>query len=215
MGALRPGGVRPLKMAALLLSAHPLSEQPLLHLHPAHKTDLPMYLAQASAGARSYQRRSEGHEPLLVALVTKEHTWRQSSVTGNLVLLPCHRVLPTVCRTRWGMAPGPCFRRVGSPSVKPSMSLFPTPCSFFGLDHRGRPAAPEGHGWLPRSPRSPRAPPPPPPAAARGLPAVGGRGSAPSGPAGSPAGSSSGLRCCPSLARGPLTLAFSAAQRGC
>ena len=121
-------------MAALLLSAHPLSEQPLLHLHPAHKTDLPMYLAQASAGARSYQRRSEGHEPLLVALVTKEHTWRQSSVTGNLVLLPCHRVLPTVCRTRWGMAPGPCFRRVGSPSVKPSMSLFPTPCSFFGLE---------------------------------------------------------------------------------
>ena len=93
-----------------------------------------MYLAQASAGARSYQRRSEGHEPLLVALVTKEHTWRQSPVTGNLALLPCRRVLPTVCRTRWGMAPGPCFRRVGSPSVKPSMSLFPTPCSFFGLE---------------------------------------------------------------------------------
>ena len=65
---------RPLRMTALLLSAHPLSEQSLLHLHPVHKTDLPMYLAQASAGARSYQRCSDGHEPLLVSLVTNEPT---------------------------------------------------------------------------------------------------------------------------------------------
>ena len=55
-------------------------------------------------------------------------------VTDNFTLPPCCRVLPPVCRTRWGMAPGPCFRRVGSPSLRLSMSLFPALCSFFGLE---------------------------------------------------------------------------------
>ena len=36
--------VRPLKMAVLLLSVHPLLDQRLLHLHPTHMTDLPTYV---------------------------------------------------------------------------------------------------------------------------------------------------------------------------
>ena len=39
--------VRPLNMAILLLSVHPLLSQCLLHLHPMHMADLPMNLPQA------------------------------------------------------------------------------------------------------------------------------------------------------------------------
>ena len=38
--------VRPLKMAVLLLFAHPLMDKNLLHLHPTYMTDLPTYLPQ-------------------------------------------------------------------------------------------------------------------------------------------------------------------------
>ena len=73
--------VRPLKMAVLLLSVHPLLDQCLLHLHPTHMTDLPTYLSQAPANDCSsfrsehlhyaYQRGREGHAPLLASLVTQ------------------------------------------------------------------------------------------------------------------------------------------------
>ena len=64
--------VRPLKMAVLLLSVHPLPDQCLLHLHPKHMTDLLTYLPQAPASDCSYQRGGEGRAPLLVPLVTHD-----------------------------------------------------------------------------------------------------------------------------------------------
>ena len=111
---------RPLKMAALLLSVHPLPDQCPLHLYSTHSTDLPTYLPQAPASDCSFQRGGEGRAPLLVSLVTNEPTWRQfpynwpsphhhpqrpRSKDG------CH-VLPAICHTWWwwGVAPGPCFR---------------------------------------------------------------------------------------------------------
>ena len=39
--------VRPLKMAVFLLSAHPLLDQGLFHLHPVRRTDVLTYLPQA------------------------------------------------------------------------------------------------------------------------------------------------------------------------
>ena len=69
--------VRPLKIALLLLSVHPLPDQCLLHLYSTHWTDLPTYLPQASASDCSYQKGSEGRVPLLVSLVTNEPTWHQ------------------------------------------------------------------------------------------------------------------------------------------
>ena len=66
--------VRPLKIAVLLLSVHPLPNQCLLHLHPPHRTDLPTYLPQVPASDCSYQRSGEGCAPLLVSLVTDEPT---------------------------------------------------------------------------------------------------------------------------------------------
>ena len=66
--------VRPLKMAALLLSVYPLPNQCMLHLHAIHMTDLPMYLPQAPASHCSRQRGGERLAPLLVALVTNEPT---------------------------------------------------------------------------------------------------------------------------------------------
>ena len=66
--------VKPLKMAVLLFSVHPLLDQCLLHLHPTHMTDLPIYLLQAPSSDCSYQRCREGHAPLLVSLVTDEPT---------------------------------------------------------------------------------------------------------------------------------------------
>ena len=44
--------------------------QCLLHLHPMHVTDLPMYLPQAAAS----ESLSKGPAPLLVSLVTEEPT---------------------------------------------------------------------------------------------------------------------------------------------
>ena len=41
--------VRPLQMAVPLLSARPLPDQGLFHLHPTQMTDLPIYLPQAPA----------------------------------------------------------------------------------------------------------------------------------------------------------------------
>ena len=66
--------VKPLKMAVLLLSVHPLPNQCLLHLYPTHMTDLPVYLPQAPASDCSHQRGAEGCAPLLVSLVTNELT---------------------------------------------------------------------------------------------------------------------------------------------
>ena len=66
--------VRPLKIAVLLLSGHTLLNQCLLHLHPTHMTDLPMYLPQAPASDCSYQKGHEGRAHLLVSLITNEST---------------------------------------------------------------------------------------------------------------------------------------------
>ena len=66
--------VRPLKMAVLLLSVHPLFDQHLLHLHPTHMTDLPMYLPLPQLVVVFNQRGGEGRAPRLVSLVTDEPT---------------------------------------------------------------------------------------------------------------------------------------------
>ena len=58
--------LRPLKVAVLLLSVHPLHDQCLLHLNPMQLTDLPTHLLQAPAGAGSYQRSGEGRAPRLL-----------------------------------------------------------------------------------------------------------------------------------------------------
>ena len=55
--------VRLPKMAILLLSAHPLLYQCLLHLHPTHMTDLRTYFSQAPASDSSCQRDVEGACP--------------------------------------------------------------------------------------------------------------------------------------------------------
>ena len=44
---LTPCMVRALKIAVILFSVCPLLDQYLPHLHPTHKTDLPVYLPQA------------------------------------------------------------------------------------------------------------------------------------------------------------------------
>ena len=73
--------VRPLKMAVLLLSVHPLPDQRLLH--PMHMTDLPTYLPlpqpvialtldQNISPRIVYQSGGEGRAPPLVSLVTDE-----------------------------------------------------------------------------------------------------------------------------------------------
>lgn len=61
-------------MAAFLLAVHPLLDQDLLLLHPAHMIDFPTYLPQALASDSSNPRGDEGHAPLLVSLVTDEPT---------------------------------------------------------------------------------------------------------------------------------------------
>ena len=54
------GMVRPLRMAVLLLSAHTLPNQCLLHSYLMPMTDLPTYLPRAPAGDCFYQRGDEG-----------------------------------------------------------------------------------------------------------------------------------------------------------
>lgn len=61
-------------MAAFLLAVHPLLDQDLLLLHPAHMINFPTYLPQALPSDSSNLRRDEGHAPLLVSLVTDEPT---------------------------------------------------------------------------------------------------------------------------------------------
>ena len=63
-----------IKMAILLLSAHLLPNQCLLHLYLTHTADLSMCLPLALASHHFCQRGSEGHAPLLVSMVTKEPT---------------------------------------------------------------------------------------------------------------------------------------------
>ena len=55
---------RPLKMAVLLLSVYPLSDQCLLPLHPTHSTDVPVNLPHVPAIDWSYQRGSKEQAPL-------------------------------------------------------------------------------------------------------------------------------------------------------
>ena len=89
--------IKPLKMAILLLSVHPLLNQCLLHLHPTYMTDLPTYLPPSqlvivllfsserlSSTLQVYRRRDihllqvislrgyEGQAPWVVSLVTDE-----------------------------------------------------------------------------------------------------------------------------------------------
>ena len=66
--------VRSPRMAVLLLIVHPLIDQDLLLLHPAHMIDFPTYLPQALGSDSSNPRGGEGHAPLLVSLVTDEAT---------------------------------------------------------------------------------------------------------------------------------------------
>ena len=85
--------VRPLAMAILLLFVHPLLDQFLLHLHPAHRTDLPSYLPQTAASDCS-SWGGEGRVSLLVSLVTNEPTRCDSPMTGNPHTHPQGRLLP-------------------------------------------------------------------------------------------------------------------------
>ena len=59
-------------MTFFMLTVHPLLDQDLLLLHPAHTIDFPTYWALASDSSNS--RGGEGHAPLLVSLVTDEPT---------------------------------------------------------------------------------------------------------------------------------------------
>ena len=61
-------------MTFFMLIVHPLLDQDLLLLHPAHMMDFPTYLPQALASDSSNPRGGEGHAPLLVSLVTDEPT---------------------------------------------------------------------------------------------------------------------------------------------
>ena len=61
-------------MTFFMLIVHPLLDQDLLLLHPAHMIDFPTYLPQALASDSSNPRGGEGHAPLLVSLVTDEST---------------------------------------------------------------------------------------------------------------------------------------------
>ena len=61
-------------MTFFMLIVHPLLDQDLLLLHPAHMIDFPTYLPQALASDSSNPRGGEGHAPLLVSLVTDEPT---------------------------------------------------------------------------------------------------------------------------------------------
>ena len=61
-------------MTFFMLTVHPLLDQDLLLLHPAHMIDFPTYLPQALASDSSNPRGGEGHAPLLVSLVTDEPT---------------------------------------------------------------------------------------------------------------------------------------------
>ena len=65
--------VRPLRMAVLLLSVHPLPSQCLPHLHPTHMTDLPMYLPQAP-DSDCYQRGGVQRAPLLLSMIIDKPT---------------------------------------------------------------------------------------------------------------------------------------------
>ena len=88
---------RPLAMAILLLFVHPLLDLVLLHLHPAHRTDLPSYLPQTAARDCS-SWGGEGRVPLLVSLVANEPIRCDSPITGNPQTHPqqdCCRVLST------------------------------------------------------------------------------------------------------------------------
>ena len=85
--------IRPLKMAALLLSAYPLLDQSLLHFYPTHLTDLPSYLPQTAARDCS-SWGGEGRVPLLVSLVTNEPIRCDSPITGNPQTHPQWRLLP-------------------------------------------------------------------------------------------------------------------------
>ena len=111
---------RPLAMAILLLFVHPLLDLVLLHLHPAHRTDLPSYLPQTAARDCS-SWGGEGRVPLLVSLVTNEPIRCDSPITGNPPNPPPAKTaasscpLTSVCHTQWGgVAPGPCFRGITS-----------------------------------------------------------------------------------------------------
>lgn len=84
---------RPLGLAILLLFVHPLLDLVLLHLHPAHRTDLPSYLPQTAARDCS-SWGGEGRVPLLVSLVTNEPIRCDSPITGNPQTHPQRRLLP-------------------------------------------------------------------------------------------------------------------------
>ena len=120
-----------------LCTCQAMLSQCLLHLHAAHRTDLPIYLPKAPT-SDCYQRGSEAHAPLPVSLVTDEPTWHQFPHNYQTLLTPhgnCHHILPAICHTWWGIAPGTCFRHVRFPlSNKPLTSLLVTPGSFFGLE---------------------------------------------------------------------------------
>ena len=118
---------RPLKMAVLFVSAHPLLAQPLLRLHLTHRTSYifdpgPSFWLfwPLDQNLLAYQRDDEGCALLLVFLVTNEPTWCIPPITSNLSLslrmktaaLSC----PTINCTQLSVILGPCFRCASSPT---------------------------------------------------------------------------------------------------
>lgn len=80
--------------------------------------------------------------------------WRHGwGAGGRKSLWPCHacHLLPTV-----GCYPGPCFRHVNTPSIKPLMSVSLTLGSFFGPE-AGRVQSVQACRVQPHSPASSRA----------------------------------------------------------
>ena len=99
----------------------------LLHLHPAHQTDLPTYLPKALASDCSCQRGGERCAPLLVSLVTTPSPLHPPSED-------CQHVLPTSCHTQCKVSPGPCFRPASAPHPLDHRCLCCCLWPFFGLE---------------------------------------------------------------------------------
>ena len=122
--------VRPLKMAVLLLSVHALPNKCVLHLHPAHRTDIPTHLPQDPAGDCAYQRGDERHASLLLTLsppyVNSPCNWQSPLPPGSE---DCHHVLLTVGLTPWSVTPDLASDVLAPPSIK-LVSLPLTPGSF-------------------------------------------------------------------------------------
>ena len=134
--------------------ARPVPASPTPHSH-----GWPSYvLAPAPAGDCSYQRGSEGRAPLLVS--RWYHLMSIPPITGSLPFRSGGKtVLPAVCCTWWGVAPGPGFTHVSSPihqttdvSVADS-GLFLRSWSWVATGLVGLQGAAQRLGWMFTSPQ--------------------------------------------------------------